>query len=410
MTGLAGACAENERSSPPVAAPSRLAALTGVRFVAACHVVVFHMLSRRLGVGDGVIGNIVGSGYIGVDLFFILSGFILTYTYYGAGDRGQLRLWPFYVARLARVYPVYVLGLLISLPFFLARGHQEGLAPAALSAAAAQTVLLVQAWRVPPLTLWNGPGWSLSVELLFYVSFPFLIRWLRNVRPDRVAAVGLAAWAGALLPPLWYVVLQPDGHAIDVHAEVFWLSTIKFNPLLHLPEFVLGAVAGRWFLTQDPVARSRCTRHGGSIAMVTTAGVVLVLAFADRIPFVLLHNGLLAPIFAILIVALATGDGLLARVLAHRWTVRLGEASYALYILHMPLSDWHDAARRVLPLRRLPLWLDAAGYAAVVIGVALLAFTYVEEPARNWLRRALGGRRAGPRVRSALGAARETAS
>src|SRR5260370_41928881 len=95
----------------------RLPALTSVRFFAALHVFVFHMYAMKITSGIGWTGQISSIGYVGVSLFFLLSGFILVYTYPGR----DVRAGEFWRARFARIYPAYLFSLLVTAPFFLDR-------------------------------------------------------------------------------------------------------------------------------------------------------------------------------------------------------------------------------------------------------------------------------------------------
>lgn len=109
-------------------------------------------------------------------------------------------------------------------------------------------------------------------------------------------------------------------------------------------------------------------------------GLVLVLAAPVEVPFPLLHNGVLAPLFGLLVFGLAGGRGILHNIFAHRWFVRLGEASYALYVLHVPL--WFYASRR-----RAEIGAEAflACFLVALIVVSHAVFRVIEEPARRWL-------------------------
>src|SRR3954470_9302060 len=101
-----------------------LRALTGIRFFAAFHVLLLHTTLRYLGHAPIWVQNIVGSGYVGVSLFFILSGFILTYSYSPDGHADVTRKREFWAARFARIYPVYALGLLLAGPVFITLARQ----------------------------------------------------------------------------------------------------------------------------------------------------------------------------------------------------------------------------------------------------------------------------------------------
>src|SRR5690242_17436535 len=151
--------------------------LTGLRFLAAMAVVAYHALDALVPHAPGYLSRLASHGYLGVSLFFVLSGFILTYTYIEP-DSGALRgsAREFWWARIARVYPMYTAALVVALPVFLL--YRIALAPpearAQATIAAGLTPMLLQGWWPPAACQWNCPGWSLSVEMFFYAIFPFL--------------------------------------------------------------------------------------------------------------------------------------------------------------------------------------------------------------------------------------------
>lgn len=363
----------------------RLPALTGLRFVAAIGVLLFHALLPRLAGYGGPAINIIAAGYVGVSLFFVLSGFILAYTYVSPDGTLRTDHRTFLRARFARVYPVYALCLVISLPLFVRHAvvHQplgtslvEGIA----------TPLLLQSWIPRAACAWNCPGWSLADEALFYLSFPSIALLLLRLRHRLLPITATVIWLVGMAVPVAYLWLRPDGLATVTRAESsFWLDALKFIPLFHVPEFALGVVAGIVFVRRGEVDSGR--RAFAWAAPVAFGVVLLTLARSDAIPYPLLHNGLLVPLFALGIYALACGGGLLGRVLALPGAVLLGEASYALYLVHVPLRDYANAAQKALPaLQRIPTALWFAGFAAVAVTASLLIFRFIEEPARRYLR------------------------
>ncbi len=366
-----------------------LPALTGLRFVAALGVVLFHRGQDFVAAyGPLWLRPVGASGYVGVSLFFVLSGFILAYTYY---DRHERPPHPraFYQARVARLYPVYLVGLLIALPFGL-----RDLTRLPTAAEKARSVvawgaegLLLQGWHPQTACGLNCPGWSLSVEVFFYVLFPFLgFVFYRSVRTHLALAVCLSA-LGVVAPALYHVT-RPDGLAsIDASTHTFLVSLVKYNPLLHLPEFLLGVVvAGLHFAWRE--------RSGAWTWPLWPAALILAtLAVGPRLPHLVLHNGLLAPVFGWLILTLARPGALGVRALSWRPLVLLGEASYSLYIVHMPLWMWYSSAGRRLLGGAHPA-LDFPLYLALCLASSLLLYKTLELPARRAVR-AFFARRAG---------------
>ena len=373
-----------DRLAPQPLTRQTLPSLTGARFVAAFVVVLFHTVLPRL-TGDGAVVRLLGAGYLGVSFFFALSGFILAYTYLHAGSTLDRSAWPFWRARFARVYPVYLLALGVSAPLFLKHWLVDAWQTERLGRGVAAIVLspfLLQAWWPSAACAWNCPGWSLSVEAFFYAIFPALGLWLAARRRDRVLRVGALVWFVALLWPLAYLFVRPDGLATVGRAdEGFWLWALRYDPLVHVGEFALGIATGLTFLSRASAPRS--LRFWLPAAMTVVIAVVLA---GPAVPYPLLHSGLLAPLFAVAIYALAWGEGRAARVLAARPVVKLGEASYALYLLHLPITGAFQFAAKRLAIQGAGAWMLTALAVVTSIAVSLAVFEYVEEPSRRLLR------------------------
>jgi peptidoglycan/LPS O-acetylase OafA/YrhL len=371
---------------------SQLRSLTGLRFVAALQVLIFHCVPWASWGFPPLVRSIAGSGYVAVSLFFILSGFILTYAHCGGGAR-PLDRNRFYVSRFARVYPPYVFALALIAPFFVVhtiriRGVVE------FFKEAISVLTLVQAWFPSLAMAWNPPGWSLSAEAFFYILFPFVAPALVASRRSTAFAVGIGCYAFSLAVPLAYIRLAPDGPVILNHdSTASWLSVVRYNPAIRFPEFVIGVVFARFYFE----ARThRFYRAGAALCSLLSVCVILAtLTHAEAIPYVVLHNGLLAPVFAVLIVSLAAGRGPLSAFLATRPLVALGDASYSLYVLQVPLLIlWSQVVGRVASGQFWGSGACTAALLALAVVASLLCHRYVERPLRD-----LALRRWAPRVR-----------
>ncbi|HET6762010.1 MAG TPA: acyltransferase [Longimicrobiaceae bacterium] len=375
---------------PPNDRP-HLRALTGLRFVAAMQVVLYHVYLPRSAGAPGWVRALVGSGYVGVGLFFVLSGFVLAYNYLQPMAQGRVGRREFWAARFARVYPVYLLGLAAGMPWFvlwMLRVSTPHIAARWVAGVTAACLALVQGWAPQTVCALNCPGWSLSAEAFFYLLFPFLVLPIRRMSARGLAGLCVLAWLLALAAPLAYLALRPDGIAhVGWNSSTAWLLAVKMNPLLRLPEFVIGVAAGRLFL-DGAFDRIR----SGAVEVAVAAALVAALLASPAVPYLLMHNGLLAPLFAALIVVLAVGRGPVARVLSGRRMEMLGGASYALYILHVPINDW--SGRLAARLGVAITWpsLYALVVSLVAIAISLAVFRWIEEPARRALRRRLSRR------------------
>ena len=368
---------DDSPSTPTPRAPSRdrLPALTGLRAFAAANIVFFHFSNPQW---FGPLAPVVDNGYTSVSFFLLLSGFILSYNYSARAQRGELVHWRFWVARLSRLYPVYAVALLISLGMlqseWQSRPHTEFFEGLIL------TPLLLQGWSPSLSTFWNTPAWTMSTEAFFYLVFPFVVRW-RRPQPNRgtILLLGLL-WMCGMALPLLYLHFHPDG---DLHpgrySDGYWMRALKFSPPPHLPSFLFGMTLA------DLDGRIR--RDGWPrlvVGAIGVTGLYLILRYGGPIPFPLMHDGLLMPLFACAILGLA-GRNLLARFFGFAPFLALGQASYCLYILHFNL--WaliHDSGvLQKTGLIRFDPWLSY-GLLAAGAGTALLL---VERPMQRLIRR-----------------------
>jgi peptidoglycan/LPS O-acetylase OafA/YrhL len=147
-------------------------------------------------------------GYLGVSFFFVLSGFILVYVYSGR----QIQKRRFWQARFARIYPVYLFSLIVSIPaliMFSPMTRQAHLTFLALTA----NPLLLEAWFPRLLFTWNPAAWSLSAEAFFYLVFPFVLPRLAALKWPRLRIAMVGFCLASLMITGSYVLLRPDGVA-----------------------------------------------------------------------------------------------------------------------------------------------------------------------------------------------------
>ncbi|MGZ6027689.1 MAG: acyltransferase family protein, partial [Caulobacteraceae bacterium] len=179
--------------------PEQLKPLTSLRFFAALWVVVYGFWPKLAGVSG--VPSIVDKGYLGVEVFFTLSGFILCHVYLPQAESGRFRYGSFLWARLARIYPLHLaclagIGALGGAALMLGRSID----PNILSLPALwPNLLLVHAWGFAPVSGWNHPSWSISAEWAAYLAFP-AFAWLamRLAGRPRLAVVLALAFLFAL--------------------------------------------------------------------------------------------------------------------------------------------------------------------------------------------------------------------
>jgi peptidoglycan/LPS O-acetylase OafA/YrhL len=362
------------------AARPRLRALTSLRFFAAFHVVIFHFQAMQIFFGPAWFQKLSSIGYVGVTFFFVLSGFILVYTYAGR----PVILKDFWRARFARIYPAYAFSLLVTAPFFFFAVLTMNIpffawAKAHLKLASVLVLSLLQAWVPQAALTWNAVAWSLSVEAFFYVLFPFLLLFLIRRAPPQLFLIAVASWLSSLALSCFYVLVNPDRLSV-VNADVlgaFWLNALKFNPLARLPEFLLGMACGFLFL------RSRKdSKLALPLVLVGIAALALVAYFSGVIPYAILHTALLAPAFAAIVYGFALRPKW-GSILENRWLVLCGDASYSLYLLHSMIIGmyFHNTTGQLRNQNPVGVLV----FVLLAVTVSALVYRFIEEPARSKL-------------------------
>lgn len=381
-------------SAPARVEREHLRPLTSLRFVAASMIVVLHLEGAFTAIADWFGALNLAAG---VPFFFILSGFILTHAYPRLDEAGTRR---FFVARFARLWPVHATVVLLTV-LAMAVGLRY---PASYDTptAALANLAMVHAWVPYPDSYFsfNAPSWSISTELGFYVLFPLLIwrqRWTWPIAliVSCLLLMGMVSLGQSLaLPPS-----RSGTPGMDLS------GLLNMNPLATMYLFVLG-------MTCCLIWRGLAPRLQIGVVIGTVLELValvlagwglaaptslpgLVVRFAPWLgPTVLAWTPPILTIylaFAGLIVVMALGQGLVSQLLSHPLPVRLGEISYAMYLVHyqvlliLLVGAWRPW------LAQFPEPAVAVLYVIVTLSLAWALWRFVEQPARDSLRRAYRG-------------------
>ncbi len=356
-----------------------LTPLTGVRAVAAIGVLIGHFSPYLILLLPFIepYSRVAGFGYLGVDLFFVLSGFILTHNYvhefkrYHAGDHARF-LW----LRLARVYPVHLFTLLVLVAGIVVGKlmHQSFNKPEWLTPLQfVENLLLVNAWTPGGHPSWNVPAWSISAEWLAYLCFPFITLFVVRVKN------ATAAWAG-------YVAIFALMFGL-YHYQPFFDSIFGKDspPIRILCEFIAGCMLYRVYQFKW------CENVAWSAVAIVAFGAAVAMTFFVEVPSLAP-----APLLGLLVLALARVRGPIAWFFGSRVMIFLGEASYALYMTH-------EVTRMFMFKFLKPDKFAHAGmgtrvgvicvWFAVVFAIAIGTYLFVETPAREVMRKIVGRRR-----------------
>ncbi len=397
-------------------------ALDGLRFVAAFMVAGGHYTT--IGGGPPLSDPVALLTGFGMTLFFVLSGFVIHYNYHAALPRpGGVRA--FFVARFARLYPLYILLFLVDFAYTALTARTAcGLAgmPHEQWLGVPFYLTLTQSWFYAAICRASlgyqyGPvsavTWSISIEVFFYLVYVVVALLIARFKWSARTVIGIAVAAYALTVVYFWLCGHYEQHIDRVGTEMFgpvastatgydnslqrWL--FYFNPAARLAEFLAGLAAAQLYLTPwrrvatlAPAAASEYTLVAILVALLVHLwlyGMVgPVNSFVGRIA-----SPLYGPLVAIMMYLIARYDTPWSRLLSLALPVQLGEASYSIYLLH-----------EIIPsvFKRLGLtttdvaaaWVDWAGSLVLLALISLASYAMIERPARQRLRALLAPRRA----------------
>ncbi len=344
--------------------------LTGVRGVAAIWVVFNHVYSRDH--FPFPLGTLIWRGYQGVDLFFVLSGFVMALSYARAFSKGfrPAAYGVFLVRRMARVYPLYALVTLavIVLNRIGYFGDRYSIAVSMLNLTMLQSLVMAP--------VMNLPTWSLSAELAAYLLFPVLAALI--VFSNRRVAVVYTVLACLILFWISRIHLPFD---IDRDGPLDLYDSTTLLPVLRcLTEFALGLVAFR--LAASPAVAKIFALPFLLDGICLVACLCLFAGGSD-----VLFSLLLVPI----IIGLALTDGVTSKILGSAPILWLGRISYAVYLLHWQFFRVRHFVDKHLIDKLGIVKADTLGLLTMYVSLfcaSYFAYRFVEIPARRWLRKA----------------------
>jgi len=320
------ATVSTDAKDPGIAARrARLPSLTGLRFVAAVLVLLFHA-THDAGMVGGPVGDALAqaldhAGNLGVAFFFVLSGFVLTYSA-RPGDTAR----GFWRRRLTKIFPNHLVTFALALVGLVLTGQAVGVGTAVANA------LLAHTWLPDILACVsvNSVSWSLTCELFFYLAFPWLLRAVNRIPVTRLWMVTAVTALAMTAVPLIAMIAFPDqpkiayGPLSSVTGPQMWF--VYFFPPIRGLDFVLGmmfarlVLSGRWI--RLPVLVS---------ALVVLVGYAALLPA----PYLVGVSGIASAPAALLIASVAQADVQGTRTgLRSRTWLWLGDISFAFYMVH----------------------------------------------------------------------------
>jgi peptidoglycan/LPS O-acetylase OafA/YrhL len=338
----------------------RLEQITFTRFIAAIAIVFYHFGREIYPFNIDEVREVLLQANIGVSYFFILSGFIMIISY---GGKQPINWLDYIKNRIARVYPLYLLGILamIIVPLLALDVNLYELFFA---------TSMIQAWIPGKAMSYNFPGWSISVEFFFYALFPFLLNriYSKEYKLRTLAFFGIAIWI--LTQLIFHYLVSSSFYKGDPSPSH---DLLYFFPAMHLSEFLIGNLAGLFFIKIKDVYQKK---YDLAIVLLFIL-LIIMMKFPMGLHF---HNGLLAVLFVPIILLLSLNTGFITKLFSKKPFVFLGEVSYSIYILQLPVFYYTKKIQVGSP--------ETTFYLKVLFHIALccLTYLYIEKPLRSTIK------------------------
>lgn len=368
-------------------AKASIGPLTSFRFFAAMGVVIHHFFGSGGGIPAGSRLDLLSIyGNLGVPFFFMLSGYILTHSYASTLEKAaSLDNKQFWWKRLARIYPLFLLCLLIDIPRAVIHSSaSHGMAGSAFRLAPTFVAcgLMLQAWSPYLMGEWNHPSWSLSAEAFFYLLFPILS--LRLAWPsDRAWKPAVVKSSGLLLAGCLMMGLS------GYFASRYPKATLQYDPAGFLPLFVMGIVLYRIEQLIRRQGKKASNTLNAICSVFVLAGIADLIANYELAPGIREAGACL--FFLGLIVLGRGGPSWFVRPLSWPVLLLLGEASYAVYLLQFPLVYYFQKLWDVCGLEQFHAGVTGSKvtfhlvYTVILIATSIVLFKFLETPARRFL-------------------------
>lgn len=388
-----------------------LPSLTGLRYWAAFSILLNHLLLGFVARDNAYFSTMLNTcGFLGMNVFFVLSGFIIHYNYHQKLEDFRLSsFYEFILARFARLYPLYIVIFCVELTTVGLSKFNTG----ELQKAFVLFLTMSQTWfywkletgqSVPYMFDRFSLSWSISTEFLMYCGYPALLWIFLRDKTGHKTRIVLSI-AVCLAASLFIRAALNNIQAVDAittqvfgprsaiangftHSSAWWL--VWTSPYLRFFEFIVGAVVAHNFLRLRHVPVG--PREGLIMPLVgLLAFLFIVGTFIPResqpaiISETYKHLGYF-PFIALIVFVCARYDfALVTRFFEVRFFVFFGECSYSMYLIHIfiySLSQQAPAGPFETITRIIVLW-------TTVFACSFVLYTYLEMPARRWVRNAL---------------------
>jgi peptidoglycan/LPS O-acetylase OafA/YrhL len=347
---------------------AQIKTLTSLRGIAAWLVVLFH--AREIVPMLPQLERALGHGYLAVDFFFVLSGFVIALNYRSVVDPFSGRAYLQYLSRrLARIYPLHFVLLtayLLTPAAILIFSQSKALGERYGVASFVASIFLVQNWGFTEILTWNIPSWSISTELAAYLLFPAILLLVDRICAQRGGYLLTAVMITCLLSLFfWMSSLDNIGRSIPTHGLARCIC-----------EFSIGVMAAKYFTEFRASVAGMRFYFLGSALCACAIGAQLGLPNYTYIPVS----------FGLAVLYFASENGRDIPFLHWQPLVYLGDISYSTYLVHYLIKDWIKFCVVEVSL------FDAAAYLLLVFLSSILLFRMVEVPGRHWFVKRTGFR------------------
>lgn len=368
-------------------ATSFISNLTPLRGITALLVAVYHfedLLIRFVPQGWTMFFS---KCYLMVDVFFIMSGFIITHVYQKSfqEELKLSRFWKFTTARFARIYPLHFLMLLVIVVSYVASGSP----PDAIQnpKAIPTNLFLIHSFGIHNTFTWNVPSWSISAEWWCYMLFPILIQSVGRWKSVGMTVLFFFSVLGYLSIMYWLPRVDATGASIAILPQDLNV-TFDYGFLRGLSGFVLGLLVYK--LYEVPRARKLFDNDAIFCLLVFLAVTCLHLALPDILSI---------PLFAAIVMSAACNSGRIFRMFEMPFLQLVGDVSYSIYMLHvvvlfsvMELLSGFGIVVRRMPDGTGPFWIGLLGciaFLALIVYLSTWSYRKIEKPSRDFINRKL---------------------
>ncbi|MNK18130.1 Acyltransferase family protein [compost metagenome] len=345
--------------------------LTSLRFFFAFFVFLSHIsfVKTDNSVFNWFQRNVFFEGYLGVSFFFILSGFVLAYSYKDKFSQRLLSKKKFYLARVARIYPLHLLTLIISVPITV---YDDDFGWAKLCF----NILLLQSF-IPIESFYSGfnsPSWSISNEMFFYLLFPFSIT-LASLNKIKIYWITLSLMA-IVITTISYISVES------------WKVLVYYNPFMRFFDFLIGILL-------FGIYKQYINKNNSPSKKV--ASLVEILAITFFFVFFILHNyiprGFRFSVYywipmSVIIFTFALQKGVISKLLCNKWLVLLGEISFGFYMIHYLVIKYGLLMKKFY-FDNFNDIIFAIILFFATLGLSLVSFYYFEKPMNTFIKKKL---------------------